>query len=142
MQGPVQVLWRTESALRTHPRLTPCRWDVSVSRFLRLPQPSLTGHIPRLGPTLEAQPQVICPYSQHDCNLSTTYRAPPCLQGAVTSHAPPLIPTTSWESGSHPPIPHMGGFTCRRVKCPTHSLSPSPVHADIHGAPAGCRDCV
>lgn len=93
-----------EDALRTGPRLTPCRWDVPGYRFLQLPKPSLTGHIPRLGPTLEAQPQVICPYSQHDCNLSTVYRAPPRFQGAVTSCAPPLIPTTSWEAGFHPPI--------------------------------------
>lgn len=125
MQGQVQVPWRTEGALRTCPRLTPCRWDVPGSRFLQLPQPSLTGHIPRLGPMLEAQPQAICPYSQHDCNLSTVCRAPPRFQGAVTPRAPPLIPSTSWEAACYSTY---GGFTCRRVKCPTHSLTHSPVH--------------
>lgn len=141
-QGAVQGSWRTEGALQNHPRPTPCRWDGSGSRFPQLPQPSLTGHPPRLGPTLEAQPQVICPYSQHDCNLSTGYRAPPCFQGTVTAHAPPLIPTTSWEADSCPPVPCSGGFVCRRATCPAHSLTHSPVRTDIHRASAGSRDCV
>lgn len=33
-------------------RLIPCRWDVPVSRFPQVPQPSLSDYIPRLGPML------------------------------------------------------------------------------------------
>lgn len=98
----VQVSWRAASGLRTHQRLTHYRRDISVGRFLQVPQSFLNDHIPRWGPTLRSQRpslRLFIPVA-NKITISPLYARHLPFPRCCHILCPPLILPISWEAGA------------------------------------------